>query len=133
MNTSPQLEELMVCPITIGREREIESLGRLIEQLQAGQGTTVLITGEAGIGKSRLVAEARARAVSLGAGVLQGAAFELDRSAPYGAITDLLRTFVAGKSPQDVLDAFPAGPSVSAVARLLPVRGGLVASGSEAR
>src|SRR5437879_3784978 len=68
MNTSPQLEELMVCPITIGREREIERLGRLIEQLQAGQGTTVLITGEAGIGKSRLVAEARTRAVSLGAG-----------------------------------------------------------------
>lgn len=120
MNTSPPLENVMVCPITIGRELEIDRLGHLIAQLQAGQGTTVLVTGEAGIGKSRLVGEARARALSLGVGVLQGAAFELDRSAPYGAITDLLRTFVAGKSPQDVLDAFPAGPSVSAVARLLP-------------
>jgi DNA-binding CsgD family transcriptional regulator len=120
MNTSPQIENVMVCPITVGREREIERLGRLIEQLNAGQGTTVLVTGEAGIGKSRLVAEARARAVSRGVSVLQGAAFELDRSAPYAAITDLLRTFVGGKSPHEVLDAFPAGPSVSAVARLLP-------------
>jgi DNA-binding NarL/FixJ family response regulator len=120
MNPSRSLENVMVCPITIGREREIQGLSGLIEHLKAGQGTTVLVTGEAGIGKSRLVAEARARAVSLGAGVLQGAAFELDRSAPYGAITDLLRTFVSGKSPQDVLDAFPAGPSVSAVGRLLP-------------
>jgi predicted ATPase len=120
MNTSPALENAMVCSITIGRDREIERLGRLMQQLQAGQGTSVLVTGEAGIGKSRLVGEARARAVSLGVGVLQGAAFELDRSAPYSAITDLLRTFVSGKSPHDVLAAFPAGPSVAAVARLLP-------------
>jgi hypothetical protein len=58
MNTSPPLENVTVCHITIGREREIERLGRLMEQLQAGQGTTVLITGEAGISKSRLVGEA---------------------------------------------------------------------------
>jgi AAA ATPase domain len=58
----------MLCPITIGRERELESIKGLIDQLQTApaSATTVLITGEAGIGKSRLVAEARSYALSHG-------------------------------------------------------------------
>src|ERR1051326_8342575 len=73
---SPRIADVMVCPTTIGREREIESFHRLIDEVQSGRGTTVLVTGEAGIGKSRLVAEARRRASGLGMRVLQGAAFE---------------------------------------------------------
>src|SRR5262245_15174059 len=87
----------MLCPTTIGRAPEIASLTRLVDELQAGSGMTVLITGEAGIGKSRLVAEARAYAASHGVHVLEGAAFELDDTAPYGPITDLFRGFLRDK------------------------------------
>jgi len=44
----------------VGRERELEELTRAIEDAQAGGGRIVSIVGEAGLGKSRLVEEARA-------------------------------------------------------------------------
>src|SRR5207248_7888812 len=102
--------------------REIDTLRRLVDQLQAdsSSGTTVLITGEAGIGKSRLVAEARAHALSRGVRVLEGAAFEMDGAAAYGPITDLFRTFLRDKDPQHALSSFHPGSGVYAVARLLP-------------
>src|SRR5437868_12285024 len=117
-NVNPPLENVMVCPTTIGRAREIESLSRLIGQLSDGHGTTVVISGEAGIGKSRLVSEARSRAASHGVRILQGAAFELDRAAPYGPIADLFRAFFRGKSPRQTVDDL--GPCVGTVGRLLP-------------
>jgi DNA-binding CsgD family transcriptional regulator/tetratricopeptide (TPR) repeat protein len=101
----PPLQDAIACPNTIGRESEIDSIRGLIDQLQAGHGTTVLITGEAGIGKSRLVAEARAHALSHGVRVLPGAAFELDGAAPYAPIADLFRTFLRDTHPQQALSA----------------------------
>src|SRR3954452_15014200 len=44
----------------IGRIRELDELTRAIEEAQAGRGRIVSIVGEAGLGKSRLIAEARA-------------------------------------------------------------------------
>ena len=43
----------------VGREAEVGALQGALERLQAGVGDIVTIVGEAGIGKSRLVAEAR--------------------------------------------------------------------------
>jgi predicted ATPase len=77
----------------------------------------VPLSGEAGIGKSRLVTEARAEASASGVRVLQGSAFELDRALPYGPIADLLRALVGSKSPQEVVNLL--GPAVVAVGRLL--------------
>jgi predicted ATPase len=39
----------------VGREHEVRLLQALWEQVQAGQGQVVALSGEAGIGKSRLV------------------------------------------------------------------------------
>jgi len=49
----------------------------------------VLLTGEAGIGKSRLVAEARRLASELGFTVVQGNGYEQDRALPYAPLLDL--------------------------------------------
>ena len=54
--TAP-FETPIVCPVLIGRERQIDVLLRLVDQARTGQGQTTLIAGEAGIGKSRLIAE----------------------------------------------------------------------------
>jgi len=44
----------------VGREAEFRALGEAVERLQAGVGGIVTLAGEAGLGKSRLVAELRA-------------------------------------------------------------------------
>src|SRR5262249_22584010 len=45
----------------VGREREVDLLREAFETAAAGEGQVVLIVGEAGIGKSRLLAEFRRR------------------------------------------------------------------------
>ncbi len=55
-------DKSVVCPVLIGRDYELLLLEGLMTQAQAGKGQIALISGEAGIGKSRLVREAKARA-----------------------------------------------------------------------
>jgi len=50
----------VVCPVLIGRTASRASCERVFEQLGNGQGQTVLVSGEADIGTSCLVAEASA-------------------------------------------------------------------------
>ncbi len=45
----------------VGRGRELETAGQLVEAVLAGAGGALFVTGEAGIGKTRLVAEIRER------------------------------------------------------------------------
>lgn len=61
-------------PVLVGRGAELATAGRLVHALQRGAGATLLVTGEAGIGKSRLVAEVAAGAAGAGLGVLSGRA-----------------------------------------------------------
>src|SRR5690349_13945126 len=116
----PSTQSRLVCPITIGRQHELNYLRGLVDQLQVSSvaGTTVLITGEAGIGKTRLIAEAREYAASRGVRVLRGAAIEIDRGAPYAPVAVLLNRYVRDSTPQQVLASL--GPGAEAVARLLP-------------
>ena len=50
-------DKSVVCPVLIGREHDLQRLDRLMTQSQEGMGQIALISGEAGIGKSRLVYE----------------------------------------------------------------------------
>jgi len=81
------LAQPIVCPILIGRDAHLATLDRLIAEVHAGAGRTALITGEAGVGKSRLVAQASERFLT-GAKpqtplALAGRCFEPDRVLPY--------------------------------------------------
>jgi DNA-binding CsgD family transcriptional regulator len=81
-----------VCPILVGREGPLAALRARLDAARAGQGQVVLIAGEAGIGKSRLTAEAAASARERGLRVLAGQCFEPDRALPYAPWRDLVRT-----------------------------------------
>src|SRR5262249_47745518 len=93
----------------IGRAGELSRLTAALEATGRGQGGVLLLAGEAGIGKSRLVAETKARAVAQGALILQGNCFETDRALPYAPLLDLLRLFVAGRPPEEIVTRFGAG------------------------
>jgi len=108
----PGLDEPLVSPIVIGREEQLSLLGRVLAEAATGQGRTLLLAGEAGIGKSRMVASARQIAAGRGWRVLQGNFFEQDSALPFGGLTDLLRKLASEESPEDLRAALAAAPEV---------------------
>ncbi|HEY8742180.1 MAG TPA: AAA family ATPase, partial [Chloroflexota bacterium] len=114
----------LVCPVLVGRVAQVDLLLRLAERAWAGRGQTAVIGGEAGIGKSRLVAEVKARLRSRqeargpAALILQGRCFEPDRVLPYAPLLDLLQSFVASCPPERI--ATYLGVSAVEVGELLP-------------
>ena len=85
----------IICPILIGRTPVLTNLHSLMDQVRGGQGQVVLLSGEAGIGKSRLVTEAKIYASAQGFLLLQGNCFPTDLSCPYAPLLDLLRSVAA--------------------------------------
>jgi tetratricopeptide (TPR) repeat protein len=104
-----------MCPDFIGRAPERDALYRLIDRTRSGQGRVALVSGEAGIGKSRLVAEAKADAAAQDFLLLQGSCFQMDSSYPYAPLLELLR---ASAAPTP--DTPDPDPIILEFARLLP-------------
>src|SRR5262245_40499612 len=106
----PGLDKSIISPVLVGRAAQVAALNRRAAMAWAGQGQTVVLAGEAGVGKSRLVAETVAHCQVLPEAapgpllVLQGRAFEPDQALPYAPLIDLLRT-AAGAWPSEVLAA----------------------------
>lgn len=96
--TAP-LESAGACPVLISRTRELASLYSLIEESRSGQGHVVLVSGEAGIGKTRLIVEAKKKAQSHGFVILQGNCFQADASYPYAPVLDVLSAFSRSHPP----------------------------------
>jgi class 3 adenylate cyclase len=82
----------------VGREAEAALLEGVLDDLVAGRGAVVLITGEPGIGKSRLVAETRARFANQ-VSFLEGHAAAYAESFAYWPVRDLLRNWLGLGSP----------------------------------
>lgn len=74
----------------VGRDREVEVLREAIAAASAGRGRVVLIEGEPGIGKTRLVETACERARSEGFEVALGGFDDLVPSRPFGALISAL-------------------------------------------
>jgi len=72
----------------------------------------VLISGEAGVGKSRLAKETVARAVAYSFLCLTGRCFETDRAIPYALLLDLLQAFRAPRPKDEIAAARARGHSL---------------------
>jgi predicted ATPase/DNA-binding CsgD family transcriptional regulator len=99
----------MITPRLVGRASQLATLQLLVEQAKRGEGHLVLISGEAGIGKSRLVAEVFTSATSQEFLLLQGNCFPTDLTYPYAPLLDLLRSLLA---------SHPATPLAAELERL---------------
>jgi predicted ATPase len=111
-------ERSIICPALIGRAAQLDALERQLTLARAGNGQVALVAGEAGIGKSRLVAEVQARAAQQGFAIVQGRCFEPDRVLPYAPLLDLLRAFLATHHEDEIADVL--GPSAAEFLMLLP-------------
>jgi DNA-binding CsgD family transcriptional regulator len=75
----------------VGRDADLGRLVGVLMQAEEGAGSIVLISGEAGIGKTRLCAELRRFHRQRGGRVLLGRAAPEDASLPYAALADTMR------------------------------------------
>ncbi len=91
----------------IGRANDIAILQTLMDEAKNGKGQILLIAGEAGIGKSRLVSEAKTYAKQ-SMSILQGNCFESDQSYPYAPLLDQLHTFFSAHARKDLLESTDA-------------------------
>jgi predicted ATPase len=74
----------------IGREKERKLLSELLDDAKKSQGQTVFISGEAGIGKSKLVEFLDSEAKKMEMNVCRGECTEQESSQPYNPITSSL-------------------------------------------
>ena len=80
----------LLCPVLIGRDTESGQLRSALGAAQSGMGRMVFLTGEAGIGKSRLARELADEARARGATVFAGRAVPASVSIPYRPLTEAL-------------------------------------------
>jgi DNA-binding CsgD family transcriptional regulator len=112
------LDKPIVCPVLLGRDRQLQALRDLAADAARGSGQTVLVVGEAGIGKSRLLNEFATHLDSDGWPVLRGSCFERDRTVPYAPVTEMLRQVVGSPPRPAVLEQL--GQRAIDLARILP-------------
>jgi DNA-binding CsgD family transcriptional regulator len=80
----------MLCKVLVGRSTELQALISALDAAGAGHGGAVCVTGEPGVGKSRLVREAAAVAQRRGFLVLHGRASESAVPVPFRPIAEAL-------------------------------------------
>jgi DNA-binding CsgD family transcriptional regulator len=78
-------------PRLFGRERELAVLAELTGHLAGGSGGALVVRGEAGIGKSALLAAATAQAAGRGMRVLSATGVQSEAQIPFAALHRLLR------------------------------------------
>lgn len=83
--------------LLLERDREIAALDAAVVEL----GQLVVIEGPPGVGKSRLVAEAAARAADRGLIVLSGTGIDLERQVAFGVAAQLFGPLLARANRQD--------------------------------
>jgi len=80
----------MLCPVLIGRSAEVGTLTDALASAGKGHGAVVFVTGDAGVGKSRLATESASLARSRGFCVLHGRAVESSLPVPFRPISEAL-------------------------------------------
>ncbi len=114
------LDDVMTCrvsPVLVGRAEELAALQDALAAAQAGAPAAMLIGGEAGIGKSRLIGEFAERADGR---VLIGSCLELGASGlPFAPFTQVLRQLVRELGVPGV-SSLLSGRASGELGRLLP-------------
>jgi len=101
----------ILCPRLIGRDAELHALSSALDDARQSHGAMVFLTGDAGVGKSRLAREAYARASAQGFRVLAGRAVDSTVPVPFRPVTEaLIKLARDGINPEaaEVADYRPA-------------------------
>jgi predicted ATPase/DNA-binding CsgD family transcriptional regulator len=94
LNSTHARGDSTVAPL-VGRERELAVLEQLRAQTARQQGTVLLLSGDGGIGKTRLVNELATASGNAGWQTLVGSAFALETAIPYAPFADACEATLA--------------------------------------
>jgi ATP/maltotriose-dependent transcriptional regulator MalT len=109
----------LVSPVLVGRRVELEALDGALQRVLNGESVALLVGGEAGIGKSRLIGELVGRARAAGARALAGGCVELGGGGiPFAPLVEMLRA-LALELDADELEGL-LGPARAEIGRLVP-------------
>lgn len=117
----------------VGRNDELADIRRTLDEVDAGSSRLLVVSGEAGIGKTRILTEIAALAAPRGHTVLRGSGTELEGEMSFGALVEAIDDVLTSLGPgnlgslcaqfpllADVFPAFssrPGPPSVPATER----------------
>ena len=113
------MSEGVQSPVFVGRRGELAALVALLRRAEQGEPGFAIVAGEAGVGKTRLVAELTAHAADAGFTVLTGHCVELGAEGlPLAPLIDALRTLARTTAPDELADVL--GPARRGLGLLLP-------------
>src|SRR6185312_8433678 len=111
----------VLCPSLIGREAELSLLEDALLAALRGDGGVLIVGGEAGMGKTRLVNELVARAQRLHCAVMSGACSEAELSLPYLPFLEAIGNRLTMEDPHALRDRL--GAAAEDLAQLFPQLG----------
>jgi DNA-binding SARP family transcriptional activator len=120
VKTAVQREDTAKRPPFVGRVKERALLLDRLDKLPGGQGDIVLVLGEAGMGKTRLLEEAAQAAEWRGWPVAWGRSQEFTRPSAYAPLTQALTVALPRLRVQQLARLMP-GPVLATIAPLVPV------------
>ncbi len=103
----------------VGREAEHATLARCLEQALAGEGRIVLISGAAGVGKTRIAAEISAKASRRGMRSFVGSCYDREDPVPFNPVVEILEEWLAQTRDMTAFRE-TLGNDAPEMARLLP-------------
>ncbi len=118
LETSPPAAARVTWARFVGRAEELSALKAAVEAALGGHGSLVLVGGEPGIGKTRLVEEAGVYARLRGAQVVVGRCFEGEAALPYLPFVEAMREYVLSR-PAEALQQ-ELGDGAAEIAKLVP-------------
>jgi DNA-binding CsgD family transcriptional regulator len=108
-------------PTFVARESELKQIGEVLEDAFRGRSALVLLAGEAGVGKTRLVEEVVRRARDLGGTALVGACVLGGSALPFAPLAEALRSLAIERAPNEAAQL--PGPTDIELMGLLPDSG----------
>ena len=112
----------VLCAHFVGREVELAALGEALDEALEGRGGAAFLTGEAGVGKSRLAAELMAQARREGVVCSTGRATPDGASTPYRALSEALNSLLRSVGPTRPGEPGPRAAGLEAVVAPPPAR-----------
>lgn len=104
--------------VFVGRTAELAAFRGFLEETRRGHGRVVLLSGEAGIGKTTFLAQMAVAAQALGMRVVRGACHDPEGSVPFWPWVEVVRALVQTPSVAEVRQWL--GPAAADLATVLP-------------